>query len=235
MKLYNIIEIKFTIRSRSCLVKKKFGTSDAFGKYFHSVDWAPPPLTLTYPSYLLLQGTTSNPIPIPSSNSNSPQAERRKPHHFCVIPAGSSTAQEVQLVALEFPTEWQPPAYYNNHSLYAETACQLAMQWLTDRKLVPSPSDPNYKYWQAKVSAMNVKSYGGCSLPLGNFNFSLLNTKMTLIWLVWDDMVVEVSPTTAAEDDHQQRHFRNISEIMHGVHVRTRISIKNKKLEMRNF
>jgi len=138
-----------------------------------------------------------------------------------------ATYDTIQKVIFEYPSEWKPPERFNNHSLFAATAARNAFQWLVDRHLIPPPSDPTYSYWFKCVESFNVQSYGGCSIVLGNYTWTLLHTKFILIWLLWDDMIVEVGPKSTDETMVHSQHFKNISDIVHGRRVRLAFQISN--------
>jgi len=122
-------------------------------------------------------------------------------HHSCIsdkkptdndtpAPTTSLNYQLIDIV-LRYPNVWHPPAQFHHHSLYASTAADEAVQWLFRLKLLDGPHEHT---WTQRVRAMNVSSYGGASLVFGNYAHTLLHTKMVLLWLLWDDVIVEAAP-----------------------------------------
>lgn len=132
---------------------------------------------------------------------------------MCVSSFSSSHLPRVVPIRLSYPAHWHPPDVFQHHSLYADSAAQEAVEWLIDHELVPVAL---HHAWMARVRAMNVRTYGGASLVLGNYAHTLLHTKMVLLWLLWDDVIVEHVPATDDEVNDMEKHERHMNHIMHG-------------------
>lgn len=97
--------------------------------------------------------------------------------------------------------------------MFAHTAAREAVQWLVEMGLVHRNHMDQFMH---RVRAMNVVLYGGASLPLGNYAHTLLHTRMVLLWLLWDDVIVEKMPADAAEHILYVNHIAQMDNIMHG-------------------
>jgi len=140
-----------------------------------------------------------------------------------VLLSSAETAAQVA-IPIRYPSHWQPPIEMHNHSYYAETAAREAVRWLEESGLITSDKV------RARVAAMNVPSYGGASAPMGNYVATLLNTKMTLLWLLWDDIAVEphfepASPEAEAQHVHLERVAHVFYEPLDRVMLRNRPAV----------
>lgn len=112
--------------------------------------------------------------------------------------------------SLSYPLHWVPPERFKFHSLYSESAASDALNWIYALNVIP-PDKMNE--WKTKIKAMNAKTYGGASAVLGNFTSTLLHTKMVLLWLIWDDLVIERIPKNEDEAKLEQEHLRKLKLI----------------------
>lgn len=114
---------------------------------------------------------------------------------------------------ISYPAYWKPDKYFNNHSLYASTVADNSLAWIDAMNLIPKDARTA---WMNRILQMNIRSYGGASLALGNYTHTLLHTKMVLLWLLWDDVIVEQVFPTKEQIDIQKMHFEAMKHIMHG-------------------
>ena len=83
---------------------------------------------------------------------------------------------------LRFPTRWRPAPLQNRH---AEAVEQGTLRWLAAHGIGVDVDE------REKLRQFNCAMYGGYSLPLSDYDETLLITQFISLWLFWDDMQVE--------------------------------------------
>eukprot|EP01116_Phalansterium_solitarium_P012783 TRINITY_DN2937_c0_g1_i1.p1 TRINITY_DN2937_c0_g1~~TRINITY_DN2937_c0_g1_i1.p1 ORF type:complete len:541 (+),score=208.74 TRINITY_DN2937_c0_g1_i1:90-1625(+) len=127
---------------------------------------------------------------------------RRGNHEFAIVDAKSPEADgfELKTVVLRYPAEWHPPTEFDR-SFYAERAEKETIRWLCEADLIPSDKVARL------VAHMKVADFAGLSLPLGNYTQTLIYAKFLTLFLLWDDMQVEVT---------EEEKFAAIVEVLYG-------------------
>ncbi len=91
-----------------------------------------------------------------------------------------------------YPTAWLAPYLQNQFAGPIEAA---TFEWFERLGLTPTPE------LRARVRAMNVAGYAGCSLPMARYEDLYYYSRFITLWLLWDDQVVE-KRTDGAVDEH---------------------------------
>lgn len=135
-----------------------------------------------------------------------------------LVPQASKPLPKTKHITLEYPPYWtiNMPPFDSHYSMFAKTAASHAIQWLYHQHILEKDNAEKAN-WERRIKQMNVASYGGSSCLLGNFQHSLLHTKFVLLWLIWDDVVVERVETSPELKDLINQHLRQVTSIMYGT------------------